>query len=282
MQTRFVITFRLRFVTWGCEPELRSNAHVERPNQGREKVLVLVKALPHAGKRHGETVCCAGITANGEWRRQYPIHFRQIENQFKRWDWIEYTWIKPKDDDRRIESRRVQEQTIRVVGKMPERERAAFLNRLLLPSTKAAEAAGQSLAIIRPQISEFYWRSKTQSDLASERAAYRAAARQLSFFDHQLASLKPCPYAFKFKYTTEDNLKHVATCDDWETTAMFYRFQKEYGTDRALLEMDCIFNRDYPSRGMAFAMGTHSRFPKIWLLVGVIRLDKMSQLSLAL
>jgi hypothetical protein len=67
-----------------------------------------------------------------------------------------------------------------------------------------------------------------------------------------------------------------------KTTAMFYHFQKEYGTGRALEKMEQVFNRDYPSRGMAFAMGTHSRFPDVWLLVGVIRLDKISQLSLAL
>ncbi len=165
---------------------------------------------------------------------------------------------------------------------MQERERAQFLSRVLVPSTKVAESAGNSLAIIRPNQSEFFWQQRTQSDLAKERAAYRAAAKQLSFFDHQLASLNPCPYAFKFKYLTEDGTRHTATCDDWETTAMFYRFRKEYGTDRALAEMDRVFNRDYPSRGMAFTMGTHSRFPDVWLLVGVIRLDKVSQLSLAL
>jgi len=165
---------------------------------------------------------------------------------------------------------------------MPERERTQFLNRFLVSSTKIAESAGKSLAIIRPQQSEFFWKQRTQSDLAKERAAYKAAAKQLSFFDHQLASLNPCPYEFKFKYWTEDGIKHVATCDDWETTAMFNRFQKEYGTDRALAEMERVFNREYPTRGMAFAMGTHSRFPDVWLLVGVIRLNKISQLSLAL
>ncbi len=79
-----------------------------RPSKsGHEKVPVLVKALPHAGKRHGEAVCCAGVTADGEWRRQYPIHFRKLQTQFSRWDWIEYDWITPTGEDRRAESRRV-------------------------------------------------------------------------------------------------------------------------------------------------------------------------------
>jgi hypothetical protein len=252
------------------------------PATGYEKILVLVKALPHAGKRHGETVCCAGVTESGEWRRQYPIHFRTLQNKFARWDWIEYDWIAPKGDDRRSESRRVQEDTIVVQSKMPERERASFLNPLVVPSTRAAAAQGKSLAIVRPRKSRFRWERKSENDLASERAAYKVAASQLSFLDQELAVLRPCPFAFKFDYETEDGVSHKATCDDWETAAMFYNFQKRKGAEGALQEMNRIFNQVYPSKGMVFAMGTHSRFPDVWLLVGVIRLDRVSQLSLAL
>ena len=249
---------------------------------GHEKILVLVKALPHAAKRHGETVCCAGVTSSGDWKRQYPIHFRQLQNSFARWDWIEYDWIKPKGNDSRKESRRVQENSIKVCGQMRERERAAFLNPLLCSSTKDAAARGMSLALIRPKASRFHWKERTPSELNREREAYKAAARQLSLLDKELAALTPCPYAFKFDYQSEDGQLHKATCDDWETTAMFYSFQKRYGTDRALTEMDHVFNHTYPNKGMAFAMGTHSLFPDVWLLVGVIRLDLVKQLSLAL
>ena len=54
-----------------------------------ERVLIFVKALPHVGERHGETVCCAGGALKGEWRRQYPMHFRRLRNPFARWQWIE-------------------------------------------------------------------------------------------------------------------------------------------------------------------------------------------------
>lgn len=243
---------------------------------------MLVKALPHAGKRHGETVCCAGITASGEWRRQYPIHFRQLQHDFSRWDWIEYDWIKPKGDDQRRESQRAQEHTLKICGHMRESERASFLNPLLCASTKEAASRRMSLALIRPQSSRFYWKQRTQAELDRERESYRAAARQLSFLDSELAALQPCPYEFKFDYRCEDDQPHRATCDDWETTAMFYTFQRRYGTQKALTEMERVFNHQYPTKGMAFAMGTHSRFPDIWLLVGVIRLDKLKQLSLPL
>jgi hypothetical protein len=252
------------------------------PPNGHEKVLVLVKALPHTGKKHGETVCCAGVTADGQWRRQYPVPFRRLKEQFGRWDWIEYDWIKPGGEDRRVESRRVQEDTIRPFGKMPERERAGFLDRIIVPSTEVAASRGQSLALIRPTKSRFWWKQKTSKEIEQEKRAYEQAASQLSFLDTELAALTPCSYAFKFDYETEDGKVHKATCDDWETAATFYRFEKSLGAQGALEEMGRIFNERYPAKGMAFAMGTHSRYPDVWLLVGVLRLDRVAQTALPL
>lgn len=241
---------------------------------------MLVKALPHAGKRHGETVCCAGVTEHGEWRRQYPIHFRQLQHDFARWDWIEYDWIAPKGDDSRVESRRVQEHTLKVCGHMRDGERALFLNPIIKSSTTEAASLGMSLTLIRPRTSSFYWRKKTDLEINKEREGYRTAARQLSLMDRELAALDPCPFEFKFDYKCEDGRSHKATCDDWETTAMFYKFRKLYGEEQALRHMSQTFDGAYPRKGMAFAMGTHSRFPDIWLLIGVLRIDESRQLTL--
>ena len=49
---------------------------------------------------------------------------------------------------------------------------------------------------------------------------------------------------------------------------------------KALKLMDETFNLEYPKNGMVFAMGTHSRYPSKWLLVGVIRLDEEDQIPL--
>lgn len=163
---------------------------------GREKVLILVKALPHVGQRHGETVCCAGVTLDGQWRRQYPIHFRRLKDQFRRWQWIEYDWIAPGSDDRRGESRRVQEETIEVGDLMPERERAVFLDRIMTGSTKEAAAKGMSLTLVRPTKVRFRWKAKTEKQVAEERLAYEDSARQKSFLDPDLVALSPAPTLF--------------------------------------------------------------------------------------
>lgn len=240
---------------------------------------MLVKALPHAGTKHGETVCCAGITEHGEWRRQFPVHFRRLQEKFARWDIIEYEYRIPKDD-KRPESRRVQEDTIQVVGLVPLKERANLLSNVIVPSTAYAVAHGQTLALLRPQNVRFYWRKKGAEDIEDERRAYREAASQGSFFDKELTELEPCPYEFKFDYEDQEGHAHTSTCDDWETTAMFRNFSRQYGEDETLSKMKKVFEIEYPEKGMAFAMGTHSRYPDVWLLVGVIRLDEIRQFSM--
>jgi hypothetical protein len=264
-------------------PEIKARPTESSPRRGRERIVVLVKALPHVGQRHGETVCCAGVTLDGQWRRQYPIHFRRLrDNQFARWSWIEYDWIAPGADDRRRESRRVQEDTIQVGDLMPERERGNFLAPIIAGSTTEAAAKGMSLALVRPRRSRFHWKAKTGEQIGNERQAYEAAAQQKSFLDPDLVALNPCPYAFHFDWVDADGKPHESTCDDWETAATFYRRERRVGREAALASMDETFNRDYPARGMAFAMGTHSRRPKQWLLVGILRLDQVPQTSLAI
>lgn len=238
-----------------------------------------MKALPHVGEKYGETICCAGVTIGREWRRQFPVPFRYLDDQkFERWQWIEYSW-REATKDKRPESQRVQEGTIKPCESMPQKERANFLAPLILGSTSEAFENGQTLAFIRPIEPKFSYEKKQKEKIDQERIAYAGASRQLSFLTQQQAPLEPCPYEFRFKYRTEDG-KHNHVCGDWETAAMFYNLSKTYGCQAALQMMDETFNRRYPKKGMVFAMGTNSKRPKQWLLVGVLRLNKVDQLPL--
>jgi hypothetical protein len=231
------------------------------------------------GQKQGETVCCAGVTADHRWVRQFPIHFRRLEDKFGRWNWIEYDWI-PARDDPRPESQRVQEDTIEIVATMPPRERAGFLAPLVLPSTEAAAAQGKTLTLIRPKNVRFSWVRKSTTEVAREREAYAAAASQGSFFDEALEALDPCPYKFRFLYATEDGREHEATCDDWESAATYFKYSSAGDDEEGLRRLAEMYGGRYVEKGMVFAMGTHSRRPEQWLLVGVIRLDEMPQADL--
>src|SRR5436190_7164699 len=94
------------------------------PTSGSTEAIVMVKAAPQVGRRHGETVCCAGIDVYGQWLRLYPVSFRALDDgqKFGRWDRIRFRCRRP-TDDQRPESRRVEQQSIEIVGSLKPAER---------------------------------------------------------------------------------------------------------------------------------------------------------------
>jgi len=242
------------------------------------RVTILVKALPQPSKKHGETVCCAGITPDGHWKRLYPIRYRHLSGNtaFSRWDNVTFRYRSPVHD-KRAESCAVEENSIAIVGQMPPKERAKLLNPLILPSVSDAALRGQSLALIRPSDTRFFYRPKSAADIIEEKEAYAKAARQGSLLDKELESLEPTPYEFKFRFHDADG-EHTYTNGDWEAHAMYYMGLLRGKTVEEVLQwMDHTFNVVYPSKGMAFAVGNMAKRPQTWQLLGVIRLDELPE-----
>jgi hypothetical protein len=106
------------------------------------RVVILVKAIPNPSQKYGETVCCAGVTAEGSWKRLYPIRFRHLrDNKFKRWDWVRFEYRTPTNDNRR-ESCHVWEDRLWVEGELSKKEHVSLLDPLILPSIKVAAELG--------------------------------------------------------------------------------------------------------------------------------------------
>ncbi len=67
---------------------------------------------------------------------------------------------------------------------------------------------------------------------------------------------------------------------DWETAATFFKRRKSYGGEAALQRLKAKYENEYPTGGVAFAMGTMAKYPKTWMLLGLIRLDDRPQMKL--
>jgi hypothetical protein len=239
------------------------------------RVVVLVKAMPNPSQKYGETVCCAGVTPGGKWKRLYPVRFRQMNTKFKRWNWVNFRYRRPHGDTR-LESCHVFEDTLSIDGELKsELERAKLLNPLVSPSTDDAAERGLSLTLVRPSQARFHYKKKGQAVMDAERAGYERVLRQTSFLDEELDALEPTPYAFAFAF--EDTAgKHVNRCCDWETSAAFWNLRNSYGEEAALRRLTETYNEKYPSKGVVFAMGTVKARPKQWLLLGIIRLNELT------
>ena len=79
-------------------------------------ILITVKTYPHPSKKYGETVCCAGIDVQTlQWTRLYPITFRDLDEskKFKKYNIIRVKCERA--NDRRIESYKVDCDTIEII-----------------------------------------------------------------------------------------------------------------------------------------------------------------------
>lgn len=246
---------------------------------GRTEAVVLIKAAPQAGQRHGETVCCAGIDLYGSWLRLYPVSFRLLEDRkkFGRWDRIRFNWRLP-NDDTRPESRRVDQDSIEIIKKISQLERQSFLAKSIVTSLVRERELGRSLALLRPEILEFVVEKKSDEVLVSEKARFRALRDQSDMFAKKATPYQPCPFNFRYRYKTDDG-ERFGTCQDWETEATYFRWAQMYGEQQAIYRMHKVFGEEYPRNGVVFAMGTHSQHPNTWLINGVITLPVISQSS---
>lgn len=246
----------------------------------RERTIILVKAWPQPSPKYGETVCCAGVTPEGAWRRLFPIRFRHLSGdaKFNRWDVVEYVPGLPKED-RRLESRRVDEPTLKKVSTLSVKHRAGHLSPLLRDSYQAAADKGESLTLIRPSSYSLGWKPKPASKLEAEKRARDQTLRQGSLWEKELAALEPCP--FEIWMTFEDaSGRHRMKCGDWETPATFFKWRRDYGEVGALERLRDRYEGEYRDKGVAFAMGTMAKYPKTWMLLGILRLDDEPQMSL--
>lgn len=254
------------------------------PNPNSSEAIILVKAFPQVGAKHGETVCVAGITRSGQWLRLFPVPFRKLDDsqQFGRWDIVRFDW-KPPAHDKRSESRHVILSSLEKTGQIPKKDRKSLLHKLEVTGLSDHRSKGLSLALLRPTIKDFIIKKKTPREILEETELFRSAVNQTDMFDQKtLRPIEPCPYKFMYRYYVTENgtrYKRKGTCQDWEIQAAFRNWRKHYGEERALSDIRQRFGEEYPQKGMLFAMGTHSQYPDKWLINGIIRMDEFDQMS---
>ena len=57
----------------------------------QKRVLITVRTYPVPSQRYVELSCTAGITADRQWIRLYPVVYRLLpsERRFHKWQWID-------------------------------------------------------------------------------------------------------------------------------------------------------------------------------------------------
>ena len=87
------------------------------PLEEKKKALIVVRTYPAPSRKSVEASCTAAITDKGEWLRLFPVPWRLLprDQRFRRYQWVEITVTKPRDDPR-PESHRLKPDSIRILS----------------------------------------------------------------------------------------------------------------------------------------------------------------------
>ncbi|MCJ7675025.1 MAG: hypothetical protein MUO33_07720 [Sedimentisphaerales bacterium] len=246
----------------------------------KKQVLITVKAYPNPSRKYGETVCCAGIDlGTGSWIRLYPIPFRDLEfpSRFSKYDVIEIKCEKHSRDSR-IESYRVDQDSIRVLKHLDTRNNWRARKDIVLPASSSSFCEilrqvkkNKSLGMFKPCDIDFFWRKSSAVDKDKRKACYA----QLSFFDRHKSVIENIPFDFYYSFKclgSEDCAGHELSIVDWEMGEVYRRWRHEYTPQQVLFEkirqkwLDEICS---DRNDTYFYVGNMQRFREQFMVLGV-------------
>ena len=246
------------------------------PTRTNETILVLCRAVPEESRKYLQTVCAAGITDSGGFRRLYPVIFKPFETgggiPFRKKDWIEATTLPPDDKrDTRIESRKIDEPSVKVVRHADDNEIRKIIQSRLCQSVKEIQDAGASLGFIKPRIVGFdcvvestdEW-NKSQVDLDGKPVG-KIRLGQESRYSFFCQKRKACC----------DHRPHKMEIRDWEANELYrniIRKEKNHALIRQKMR-NKFYDWMTTERDVYFMMGNHHRW-KVWMIVSVLYLRR--------
>ena len=215
----------------------------------REKILITVKTYPTLSKKYAELVCTAGVNEVGEWRRIYPVPFRQLnsDQQYKKYQWIEVDLEKSTSDGR--------PETYKVAGKLELLSgvlstsnfwclrRELFINKVgihedLKKLIGSAHENKLSLAVFRPcKWINFVVECVDREWDAGKLAVLEAERNQLRLFESEeavekaFAVVKKLPYKFSYRFKDIKGKESKLMIEDWEIGALYWNCLRDSNGD---------------------------------------------------
>ena len=248
----------------------------------RRKFLIVVKTYPNPSAGLQEVVCTAAIRDDGKLVRLFPIPYRTMAEagRFRKWQWVEAAVTKARNDGR-AESYQVDATTIKLLDFMDPGlkgwpARWKHVDGLISPSLEALKRTSASLGIIKP--AEFDLTFEDEEDpqwTLEQRSKLAGAEGAIALFGKSpptVALLEKLPVKISYRYRCADEecTGHKQLFEDWEVGESWRSWRRRY-KDRSVLEEKLRERYVHipKAKGNLFLfVGTHSRYPDIWLVIG--------------
>ena len=246
----------------------------------KEEIFILVKTYPTLSKKYFELVCTAGINRKGEWRRIYPIPFRQLSDieKYKKYQWIEIDIIRNHSDVRK-ESYRVSPQTeIKVLSTIDTdndkswqtRKELIFANtkvytNLKIIIKKANNENELSLAIFKPtEITDFTYEKDSEEWDEKKLRAIEANKQQLKLFEEykrEIEIVNKLPYKFYYHFKDDAGKESKLMIEDWEIGQLYWNCLKRKSKKEALTDIVAKYKNNFiNNKDIYFFLGTTRQY----------------------
>ena len=269
----------------------------------KERVLITVKTYPTLSKKYGETVCTAGVRADGSWMRIYPVPFRRLEEteQYRKFDWIETEFIRGTADPRPETRHPADLAKMLPVGHIGTEDNWRERRDLLLKTCKVydrleplltgAKENRLSLAVFKPaKIRGFIWEDDDREWNPDKLAQMRDKTRQVEIFADDawretFKIIPKLPYTFSYQFEDLDGKKSTLQVLDWECGQLYWNCLRRHSHEEIALEkVREKYLDEFGKRDLYFFLGTTQQFhgfaPNPWVIVGVFAPPYQHQLDL--
>lgn len=211
----------------------------------KERVLITVKTYPTISRTYSELVCTAGLREDGSWIRIYPVAFRQWNNQYKKYQWIEAELIKNKSDRRGESHRLMSPDSITLLDQIGTsrdwQERKEYVlekgnvYRDLDQLIQLNKEGTVSLATFKPaEIMDMVVAPVGREWDPEKIKALKEQAKQVDLFDdtpQYFNVVDKLPYKFSYKLRDEKGKESTMMVEDWEVGALYWNCLKKHGGD---------------------------------------------------
>jgi hypothetical protein len=242
------------------------------------EVLVTVKTYPIPSMNYMETVCTAGVLADGRFVRLYPVPYRYSENveKYKKYQWIRTEVVKPRNDRRPESFSPLLDKGIQVLSEcLSTRDGWADRKRYVLRQGTRSMCALErlapnecSLGIVRPLQVRGLKVEETEREWEDWRLSNKY---QKEMFPRQRKPLEKIPYTFSYEFVCEHpHCKgHTMMIGDWEVGELFRNARRKLGETAAVDKVREKFLGTICASGKDthFFVGTTLKYAS-WIVLG--------------
>ena len=269
----------------------------------KEKILILVKTYPTFSRKYFELVCTAGINEKGEWRRIYPVPFRQLRDweKYRKYQWVEADIEKNPSDSRPESYKLRQGLEIKILGKPLSTQNSWHLRKDVLKDTpvythldeiieKAKEHNIISLCQFKPkeilklkvEETEREW----NSDILNQIKAENDQKYLFDYMKNEIRLVRKLPYKFSYRFKDKTQKESTMMIEDWEIGKLYWNCLKYAGGDEsaACRKVKEKYEHFIENNDITLFLGTIHKFHRTarnpFVIIGVFYPPKTKQLEL--